>query len=30
MIVEDWLGEDNLLGIDIWHKKYQQNEETFD
>ena len=30
MRVEDWLGEDNKLGIDIWRKKYQQDEETFD
>lgn len=30
MIVEEWLGEENTLGIDIWHKKYQQNNETFD
>lgn len=27
--VEQWLGEDNKIGIDIWHKKYQQNDETF-
>lgn len=30
MRIEDWLGEDNQLGIDIWHKKYQRNGETFD
>lgn len=30
MRIEDWLGEDNQLGIDIWHKKYQWNGETFD
>lgn len=30
MTVEEWLGKDNKLGIDIWHKKYQQNNETFD
>lgn len=30
MIVEDWLGFENKLGVDIWHKKYQQNNETFD
>ena len=30
MRIEDWLGEDNKLGIDIWHKKYQRNRETFD
>lgn len=27
--VEEWLGNDNLVGIDIWHKKYQHNNETF-
>lgn len=30
MTVKEWLGEDNQLGIDIWHKKYQYNNETFD
>lgn len=30
MTVEEWLGKDNKLGIDIWHKKYQRNNETFD
>ena len=30
MTVEEWLGKDNELGIDIWHKKYQYNNETFD
>ena len=30
MRLEQWLGEDNKLGMDIWHKKYQQNNETFD
>lgn len=30
MIVQDWLGEDNKLGIDIWTKKYQYENETFD
>lgn len=30
MTVEDWLGEENTLGIDIWHKKYQYEDETFD
>ena len=30
MTVQEWLGEDNQLGIDIWTKKYQQNNETFD
>lgn len=30
MTVQEWLGKDNEIGIDIWHKKYQQNNETFD
>lgn len=30
MTVEQWLGKDNQLGIDIWHRKYQKNGETFD
>lgn len=30
MDVRQWLGEDNQIGIDIWHKKYQQGSETFD
>lgn len=30
MTVEQWLGENNQLGIDIWHRKYQKNNETFD
>lgn len=30
MTVEQWLGEDNKIGIDIWHRKYQKNDETFD
>lgn len=30
MTVEEWLGKDNILGIDIWKKKYQRNNETFD
>ena len=29
MEVEQWLG-DNQIGIDIWHKKYQFNNETLD
>lgn len=29
MTVEQWLGESNKLGIDIWHNKYQHNNETF-
>lgn len=30
MTVQDWLGIDNKIGIDIWHKKYQRNNESFD
>ena len=30
MRVEDWLGKDNKIGLDIWHKKYQHGNETFD
>ena len=30
MEVEQWLGEENQLGIDIWQKKYCHNGETFD
>ena len=30
MTIQEWLGKDNQLGIDIWKKKYQQNNETFD
>ena len=30
MTVEEWLGKDNKLGIDIWHRKYQKHNETFD
>lgn len=30
MTVQDWLGKDNQIGIDIWNKKYQRNNETFD
>lgn len=29
MTVEQWLGEENTLGIDIWKKKYQRNNESF-
>ena len=29
MTIEKWL-ENNQLALDIWHKKYQQNNETFD
>lgn len=30
MLVQDWLGKDNQLGVDIWTKKYQYNNETFE
>ena len=30
MNVQDWLGVDNQLGIDIWHRKYQYNNESFE
>lgn len=30
MIIQDWLGEENKLGIDIWSKKYQYENESFD
>lgn len=30
MTVEQWLGEDNQLGLDIWHKKYQRDDENFE
>ena len=30
MTVQDWLGKDNQIGIDIWCKKYQRNDETFE
>lgn len=30
MQIEEWLGADNTLGIDIWNKKYRQNGESFD
>lgn len=30
MRVETWLGENNQIGLDIWHKKYQYNNESFD
>ena len=29
MTVQEWLGEDNKLGIYIWEKKYRQNNESF-
>ena len=28
--VEQWLGNENQLGIDIWNKKYKFENETFD
>lgn len=28
--LEEWLGEDNQIGIDIWEKKYRYNNESFD
>lgn len=30
MTIQEWLGEDNKLGIDIWEKKYRNDNETFD
>lgn len=30
MFVEEWLGKENHLGIDIWKKKYQRNGESFE
>ena len=30
MTVEEWLGKDNKLGIDIWNRKYRDGDETFD
>lgn len=30
MRIQDWLGKDNTLGIDIWEKKYCYENETFD
>ena len=30
MRVEEWLGTENKLGIDIWKKKYKNENETFD
>jgi len=29
MTVEQWLSEDNKIGIDIWNKKYRNNNESF-
>ena len=30
MTIEEWLGKDNILGIDIWRNKYRENDESFD
>lgn len=30
MTIQEWLGPDNQLGIDIWEKKYRHNNESFD
>lgn len=30
MTVEEWLGRDNQLGIDIWNKKYKYDHENFE
>lgn len=30
MTVKDWLGENNQLGQDIWQRKYQHNNESFE
>lgn len=30
MTVQEWLGKDNILGIDIWERKYRHNNESFD
>lgn len=30
MIIQEWLGEENQIGIDIWNKKYRWNNESFD
>ena len=30
MTVEQWLGKDNEIGINIWERKYKYEEETFD
>lgn len=30
MTIQEWLGSDNQLGIDIWNNKYRYNNETFD
>ena len=30
MTIEEWLGKDNHLGIDIWNNKYRNNGEDFE
>lgn len=30
MTVQDWLGKDNKIGIDIWERKYRHNNESFE
>ena len=30
MTIEQWLGENNTIGQDIWRKKYQRNGESFE
>ena len=30
MRIQEWLGKDNKLGIDIWERKYRYNNESFD
>ena len=30
MTIEQWLGKDNTLGINMWKSKYQYNNETFE
>lgn len=30
MTVQEWLGSDNQIGIDIWEKKYRHDNESFD
>ncbi len=30
MNIDDWLGADNTIGIDIWNSKYRHGDETFD
>lgn len=30
MTIEEWLGSENKLGIDIWNRKYRNNNESFE